>query len=192
MSQLISKQAVQRGLDLSDFYLDNIFITSDDNVVLTGERFYITERVVVEQPTSIQRIDYIRNFDDIAVLSLRPDGTIEWTCRVPKRQTSLDRGRHSSYVAFLKNDLLHLYFNDHPDNLQIATGSDTPALEYQDGRNGVLTEFIVGKDGSVEKKHLVNNKEFGMSLIPAWTSTGAFTVLGFEGGRETRYGVMGR
>lgn len=193
LSLFLSQRAVERGLDLSDFYLDYLHVNKNGETILVGERFYITERVITDPTTGRQTMDYIRNFDDILVVSLLPDGNIAWSSRVAKRQTTYGQGTLSSYVAFFTDENVRVYFNDDPDNIGVdLSAPGVEAKEYRDDKNSVVSEVLVSKGGRTLRKAISNAKETGYSLKPGMCSqSGAMPViLGFEESRSSKFAVL--
>ncbi|MBK8353761.1 MAG: hypothetical protein IPL21_19570 [Saprospirales bacterium] len=57
-------------------------------------------------------IHYFSN--DILVVDVDSDGSIDWFNRIPKRQHEINQYKYSSYISALIGDKLAVVFNDNP------------------------------------------------------------------------------
>jgi len=192
LSQFLSERAVDKGMDLNDFYLDHFIITDSGEVVLAGEQFFISERVQQDPVTGRQEVEYIRNFNDIIVVKLHPDGKPIWYRRVAKRQTTSDTGNFSSYNAFTDKEDLVVFFNDDPENTTLLVSNPTATpKQYSRERNSVTASVRISSSGIATRKSISNNKETGTTLKPTLSSEAVNgpVILGFEDARSLKYAL---
>src|SRR5690606_15582769 len=142
------KQEQGKDIEMYQFDLDELIIREDGGAYLIGEQYYV--RIVTTTTTTsnggtITRTNYYYNYHDIIVTSFRPDGSIEWWEKIPKRQVSAnDGGFYSSYVRAIHNDRLHFIFNDNVENLD--TWMTGKLKNYTAGEKGVVTLVSLGQD----------------------------------------------
>ncbi len=153
-----------REAELRQYSLDKLILRSDGGAVLIAEQYFVLERFrnnfaqnrffrwdpFFYDPMMMnnQQVDYVFNYNDIIVVNIRPDGSIEWSARIPKLQRTLnDGGYYSSYAMAVVRDRLFFVFNDNSRNFA-EDGSDR--LYNIDTRRPVLTLAEVTKDGELQ------------------------------------------
>jgi hypothetical protein len=169
--------------ELLNYSLDKLILRSDGGVLLVAEQFFIDERFnnMNDFGSSIyspwynpwndpyrwnnrgaQRSEFYFNYNDILVVNIAPDGTIDWASRIPKRQISVnDGGLFSSYTMSTVQDKLYFMYNEDPRNLATKKIS----AETPDG-NSVVVLAEVGQDGAVRKQPFFTNRETGVIMRP--------------------------
>ena len=109
------------------------------------------------------RVDYYYNYNDIIVFNIQPDGTIAWSSRVEKQQTSSnDQGYFSSYAMNTVADKLCFVFNDNPHN----TRTNSIRATVSTSNSTVVTVAEVDRNGQVTRYPLFQNKEEGIMTRP--------------------------
>ncbi len=175
-------QDIGKAVALYDYSLDELILRSDGGAVLVAEQFFIEQdfrrdyafngfypytfdpffysRNYVRQQT-----DYYYHYNDILVVNIRPDGTMEWAARVPKHQeTRNDGGFHSSYVLSIVRDKLYFVYNDNPRNFN---GDKRVGKWYNyGGGEGVIVLAQVNKDGAVSTWPLATHQDVGVLTRP--------------------------
>ena len=110
-----------KDVELYEYDLDGIILREDGGAVLIGEQYYIrvsTSTSVDANGNTHTTTTYNYIYNDIIVINVSPDGTIEWNSKIAKRQTSSnDGGFYSSYALSVVGDKLYFIFNDNPKNL---------------------------------------------------------------------------
>ena len=189
------------AIELPNLSLDHLVLRSDGGALLIAERFFV------------QRIDYNNNFggwdpvwgwntwnrryyndvdynfvyEDIFVINIRPDGTVEWANNIAKRQESIDDGGYfSSYVHAVTGTGIHFIFNDDPVNF---SGTDN-LRTYTPNRGGVIALATVDRDGNITAQPLGETREAGVVTRPkVCKQSGRNTLLLYgERGRKFRFG----
>lgn len=110
LSRYLSPKQINKGQELNDFYLDDLVLRSDGGVLLLAERYYVT----TESYRDLYGFFYTREFyhyDDVAVISLSPTGTIEWTAVVPKQQVG-EYVPELSYLKLVGSDRIYFFYRD--------------------------------------------------------------------------------
>jgi len=161
------KEAKGKNIELFDYDLDNLIIRDDGGVVLIGEQYFV--RVVTTTTTTANggtttRTDYHYYYNDIVVVNINPDGDIEWTQKIAKRQHSVnDGGYFSSYALMVYKDKLYFFFNDNPRNLSY-TGSGK--VYYMPFKKSVVTMVEVNGRGDITRESLFSMKEAEVMTRP--------------------------
>jgi hypothetical protein len=109
LEKYLSPKQIQKGKELSDFYLDDIILRSDGGVLLLGEQYYITP---ITYQRSFQGVWYTRDlfhYDDIMVISLSAEGEIEWSNIITKSQSS-EYHTELSYLCIVGGESINLFF----------------------------------------------------------------------------------
>ncbi len=158
----ISKK-IEKGKDveLYNYYLDDIIRRDDGGAVLVAEQYreYTSTRTNVgtgtTSGTGIPTTSTVRHYvyDDIIVVSLSPEGIIEWATKIPKRQdTREDRGQYSSYLYAIANNKLYFIYNDNPSNLSLK--KEGRYSNYIPGINSICMLVSLDVNGELEKESL--------------------------------------
>lgn len=123
-----AKKKAARGkeVELFEYDLDEIILREDGGAVLIGEQYYVrvsTSTITDANGGTRTTTTYHYYYNDIIVISISPDGKIEWKEKIAKRQHSTnDSGYFSSYVLMVDDDKLRFIFNDNGENLFYKDG----------------------------------------------------------------------
>ncbi len=159
----MSDKKAEKGEELSDYDLDQIIVREDGGAVLLGEQFYITTYQTYNATTKSYETHTVYHYNDIIVININPDNSIEWAAKVPKKQAS-SSGFYLSYATHVKDNMLYLIFNDNDKNLD----EKNPDKIYPyDGKNSIATLVTVQPDGDWNKSALFSNKEEGVIMRPS-------------------------
>ncbi|MFY0644967.1 MAG: hypothetical protein JXR19_10915 [Bacteroidia bacterium] len=149
------------GLDKVDFR--EFIMREDGSVVLIGEMFAFQ---MTPKNAAGDQYPIHFNYKDIVVVSIDPEGRIEWSKKILKRQlTTEDGGFMSSFVLAVNGDKLHFIYNDHKDNLNIETEKDLNTYNRK-RNNSVVAMVSLDRDGNQTKEHLIEQKELGLEIRP--------------------------
>lgn len=150
--------------ELYEFSLDKLILRSDGGALLVAEQYYVYEQYYRDWPYYNIRYDYIYNYNDIIVVNIRPNGEIEWTARIPKRQvTTNDGGYFSSYAMSIVRDKIYFVFNDNGRNF--GSSNDNRLYNFN-GRNSVIALATVNIKGQVSIEPLFNNRDADIITRP--------------------------
>ena len=161
------KEARGRDQELYEYDIRDLIPRGDGGSVLVAEQYFV--RVVTRfDPRTGQAItDYYYHYNDLIVVSIAPNGDIEWASKVPKRQVSInDGGYYSSAAQMITNGNLFFIYNDHIDNLT----ADGKVQRFRNfslrDRKGVVVVAGVDIEGNVIRESLLSNKEIDAITRP--------------------------
>lgn len=191
-----TRKAERKGeeLELSNYELRDIIRRTDGGVVMVAEqyRFYITSVTTMDANgrTSTRTI-YNYEYNDIIVVNVDPNGNIAWAAKVPKRQHSTnDGGRYSSYALLVKEDHIHLLFNDNGKNLMLLPGDRVEPFRY--GKEMLITLATINADGKVFREALLpQDKRDAITRPKAGVQIGDDRLFIYANWRKThRFGTV--
>ncbi len=111
-------------------------------------------------------------YNDIIVISIDPEGQIEWTEKIAKRQHTVnDFGYYSSYALAIDDDKMNFIFNDNIKNLvsSAMTKGKLKGLVYNFSKSfkwSVTVLVQLDSDGRQVKEALFNTKEAKFLIRP--------------------------
>ena len=157
-----SKERGKYYAELSDFRMDDFIVKKDGSSYLVAENYY----VVVNTSTIRDQYGYDRtttsytyHYDDLIVLYMSPEGTVEWSAKIPKKQMSYnDDGPYSSYLLNVEDDRISLIFNDHEDNASRYKEGKDPR-NMGNPKRSVTTCVSINNDGKLVWKELFRASE---------------------------------
>ena len=172
--------------ELYRYSLDDLILRSDGGALLVAEQYYVYERYYDRfnnysdrffspyyYPFSYgryggyngNRVDYYYNYNDIIVINIRPDGSIEWATSIPKRQRTVnDGGYYSSYAMATIRDRLYFVYNDNARNFD-EKRNDKRIYNF-DGRQSIITLAEIKIDGSLNIYPLYSNRDANIITRP--------------------------
>lgn len=161
LKQFMSDRRAEKGRELYDFYFDHFTIHADGGASFVAEQYYVMQRYRSDITTGRQQMLYYYNYNDIILVRFNPDGSLAFTKKVPKEQTSInDKGPYSSYAFSMDADSLFLLFNDDPGNTAfLKEKPNASPRTYSGNRKGVVVKVSVGKDGEIQRENLFSNNE---------------------------------
>jgi len=164
--------------ELFRYSLDRLILRSDGGAVLVAEQYYVTEQFnrfnrgsmfwgdpfLWNDPMMNNQTDFIFHYNDIIVVNIRPDGSIEWATRIPKYQRTLnDGGYFSSYAMAVVRDRLYFVFNDNSRNFE--NDGNTRLFNF-DPRRAVIAVAELRRDGELSMFPLFGNQQAGIIARP--------------------------
>ena len=187
LNDFMSERRAEKGRELSRYNLNQLEIRRDGGVVLIAEQFFVKQfrdmnsfnnpygmpYYYSPRYFSYWRYPYNRfynpfydpevevqyNYNDIMVINIRPNGTIQWAKKIPKRQRSKnDGGRNSSYAMSISKGKMFFVFNDNPKNLH-KKSSDLKIHNFTKGKESVVVLVSVNGQGEVTKEPLFQVKD---------------------------------
>ncbi|MDQ3052074.1 MAG: hypothetical protein M3Q95_14420 [Bacteroidota bacterium] len=112
-SSLKRERNLSSGTGLTDYPIERIVIRNDGGVIIVAEAAYTTEYSYYDSfsQSFTQRLEY--HFENVVVISVNKDATVDWSAIVEKNQVSLDDdGVFSSFIAILNSEQFLLLYND--------------------------------------------------------------------------------
>jgi hypothetical protein len=175
---------VRKQPELYNYDLNELILRNDGGAVLIAEQFFVDRQEYWDWWTGQRIIEFYYNYNDIILANIRPDGSIQWTARIPKQQVSLnDNGFYSSYARAIARDRLLFVFND-------ERGSGRRGRLNSGNSNLVMAE--VQLDGKVNTFLLEDNR--GNPVIPRPKSCRQVSrnrmIITGEYGRNFRIGSL--
>ncbi len=104
-------------------------------------------------------------YNDIIVISISPDGSIDWNEKIPKKQVTVnDGGFYSSFAVSVVKDKLYFVFNDHPNNLFYK--KQGKLSNFNKGPDSVMVLVELDSQGNQTREALYNAKKSGILTRP--------------------------
>jgi hypothetical protein len=152
-----------------DYNLHEIIRRDDGGAVLIAEQYYMyAVTTCTTNPNGGQtcRTTYHYIYNDIIAVNIDPQGNIEWSAKVPKRQhTTNDDGYYSSYALEVKGDKIYLIFNDTGENLYLKPGDKIKQFEFK-GKDALVTIATIDGDGNTKREALFSPERRETILRP--------------------------
>jgi hypothetical protein len=189
LADFMSEKRADKGRELTRYNLNQLEIRRDGGVVLVAEQFFAKELndyndyrygnpygapfyysryyySMWRYPYRYYGYPYMNNerevqynYNDIIVINIDPDGSVQWAKRIPKRQRSKnDGGRHSSYAMSVSSGKMFFVFNDNPKNLN-KRSSDQRIHNFTKGKESVVVLVTLDGNGEVKKEPLFQVKD---------------------------------
>lgn len=113
-SKLNSYKSSRREKDLADYQVRHVVARSDGGSILVLESEYQQSQTYVtySQGFPVQQVITYNYFEEIVLLSLNPDGTIDWNLILPKSQVSVNDLYLNSFLMVPQKDNLRFIFNE--------------------------------------------------------------------------------
>jgi hypothetical protein len=160
---MIDKYGKDKDKELKDITFNDIFLTTNNEIVFNAEESYSTGGTTSSGGSSSP----IYNCDDIISAKLADNGDLIWARNINKRQGAYDT-EFISYTSMVKGDEIFFFIN---------TGEKVKALS--DGRIQFnqkseklsnLNVIRINKDGEFDYKELLDDKD---NEVPFMVSEGA-------------------
>lgn len=180
---------VNQTPELYRFSLDNLILRSDGGAVLVAEQYFVYQQSYRYWDGTI-RYDNYYNYNDIIVVNIKPDGTIEWTTRIPKRQETLnDGGYYSSYAMATVRDRFYFVYNDNSRNYRATENDNRRYLYNFNGRFSIVVVSEITKDGALNTFPLFTNRDADVITRPKFCrQNGSRKMMVYgEQGRNYRF-----
>jgi hypothetical protein len=169
----------RREAELFRYSLDELILRSDGGAVLVAEQYFVTEQFnrfnrnpmfwgdpfMWNDPMMMNnQTDFIFHYNDIIVVNIRPDGSMEWATRIPKYQRTMnDGGYFSSYAMAVVRDRLYFVFNDNSRNFENDGSSQ---LFNFNPRRAVIAVAELRRDGELSMFPLFGNQQASIIARP--------------------------
>lgn len=151
--------------ELPHYDIDELIAMPDGSVRMIGEQRLEFTTSYGAGDSFIIQTHY--HYDDMVVVSISPNGEIDWAQRIAKRQRTVDdRAAFSSYALMVRDNDLSLYFNDNANNLDY-NGVGRIALMAKNA-NTVVMSAQVGQFGDVKRSGLFRRGEANIRIRPVF------------------------
>lgn len=113
-TKLMGYKNANRSKELADYYIKDVVMRSDGGALLVAESNYQTTQTYVQysQGFPIYREIIYYHYDEIVVVSINSDGTVDWRQIVPKSQVSTQISPYNSFISLPTDKHLNLIFNE--------------------------------------------------------------------------------
>ena len=145
------------------FRIDKIFARKDGGAYLVSEFYELVISTSYSKYGTTTTYHYFSN--DILVVDVDSDGSIDWFNRIPKRQHEINQYKYSSYISALIGDKLAVVFNDNPRNLEIEDDEKSAGV-YGSFKKTNCMMYLIDKTKTTTKKELFRNNEIETILCP--------------------------
>jgi len=112
-SNLKRERSLSSGTGIMDYPIERIVIRNDGGVMIVAEAAYTTEYSFYDSfsQSFTQRLEY--HYENVVVISVNTDATVDWSAIVEKSQVSLDdEGVFSSFCPMLNSEQFLILYND--------------------------------------------------------------------------------
>lgn len=152
-----------KNKELSKYNLHDLIIRTDGGIVMIAEQY--SESSVTTAGTSRKDRRYV--FGNIIVINISPDGVIEWSEKIAKKQSTLnDFGYTSSYYVAVTGDKLRFIYNDNIKNLNYKEGGKKLS-NYSPTLKGIAAMMVtIDSDGKQSKEILYKVEDEKLILYP--------------------------
>jgi hypothetical protein len=146
-----SYKSSKKEKELTDYFLGDLIIRDDGGVVLLGESNYQTNQTYVQysQGFPIYREIIYYHYDELIMVSINPNGSLDWRQIIPKKQTSVTPSPYFSYLAFAVGSEVHIIYNE-------EGRSKTSVMLYS-----------ISNTGAVSPRSLLNADAAEAMILPA-------------------------
>lgn len=135
LAKYLTKRQIDKGRELTDFFLDKIILRSDGGMLFLAEQFFITY-VESYGAYGLSTFRELYHYNDIAAFSVSPTGELEWTALIPKSQTGESKYELSYFPAIGPSGVL-LFYRE-----RLSTGGQHVFYSHVDFEGVVTTPRI--------------------------------------------------
>jgi len=159
-----------KDVDVRDFDIRNLIVRKDGGVVMIGEQYRMvvvttTTRGANGQTTTTTTYHYY--YDEVLVVNISPEGSIDWYARIPKHQHTInDNGKYSSFALMVQEDKLNFFYNDHPDNISLDDSKGRFAVWSKRPKNTVVMYTTIDNTGKMVRTPMINAKDAEIMTKP--------------------------
>ncbi len=148
-----------KNVELYQYDIRDLIPRGDGGVVLTAEQFYMQSVSTADPRTSMPITTILYHHNTILVVSIGPDGEIEWATKIPKSQkASIDQAHFASYGLMITDQKLYFIYNDHRKNIEEQRVNRLRNFSLDD-RTGIVAIASVDPSGKVEREKLMPNAD---------------------------------
>lgn len=153
------KVAKGKNVELYRYDIRDLVPRGDGGVVLTAEQFYVQTVSTTDPRTSVPVTRVLYHYNTILVVSISPEGQIEWATKIPKFQKATqDQASFASYALMITDARLYFIYNDHRKNIDEQRVNRLRNFSLDD-RNGIVALASVDPEGKVERMKLWPHEE---------------------------------
>lgn len=165
LAEFMSARSIKKQRELHGYNIDHFVVKSDGGAYMVAEQYYMQ----VSYTSSGMgygmgyggfgygnSVVYNYYYNDIIVVNINPDASIQWVKKIPKYQHSQnDYGYYSSYSLNVVNDKLFFIYNDNVKNL---SGKSNFVRNGIAGRKMVTVLATIEEDGTLKRNMMFDAK----------------------------------
>lgn len=165
LTQFMSTKRAAKKKELYDYNLRYLVQRNDGGAILVAEQYYETQVCNTDPRTGATSCTYYYYYNDIVVVNIKPDGTIEWAKKIPKLQVSRNDGGYFLSFAFaVSGNSLYFMFNDNPKNLTSANAKGYKYMNNVTKSVAVLVNMEL--NGEQTRQAMFRNRDLKTYLRP--------------------------
>jgi hypothetical protein len=142
------KKEKGKEFELYNYDLDDIILRNDGGVIQVAEQYYVTQHTYTDSNGN-SRTTYTYHYNNIIVISISPEGEIEWARKIRKRQSTSGSTLFISYHLSIINNKLFFFYNGNAENLLGSEKGDIKSWSRGKKTTGIVTEL--NKEGYIRK-----------------------------------------
>lgn len=164
LTQISGGKMDKRSPELKNYYIRKLIAKSDGGLLMVAEKYTRTEQrynyYMNNMPQEGVRVAF--NYDDVAIISINKDGSIQFGDLIRKRQSSVGDGGYLSGIAcFPTQDQIFVLYNSELD------------------KDGNIMLHQVNYLGKSDERIVVKSSSFSVALIPSdCKQTGPMSFIG--------------
>jgi len=144
----------QKGLDNLD--INGLVLKKDGGIIMLNE-YYEYYYTTTTDSRGNRTVTHHYLYNDIVIANIDKTGTIEWWTHIPKRQHSTnDFGPYSSYAFAVKDDKIHIIFNEHKKSVNDLKPAKLRNVPF---KKAITVLVTIDVNGKAKKKALFPAKE---------------------------------
>ena len=148
-----------KGLD-SDYEFGELILRDDGGIVVTAEKVYVT--IESSSTGTSMRTYRIYHSDELFVVSIAPDGKIEWLKVIPKKQAG-STTTFNGYSSMVSGSNLYILYNDDEDNIKLPLNHKAKGLSsFKDAAAALVT---ISSDGKASRRQIFDSKADADALM---------------------------
>jgi hypothetical protein len=151
LDKLVSGRMEKSAVDLRSFYIRKIVAKSDGGVFVVAEKFSRVEQRYSYYLNNMpmEGVKVIYNYDEVALVSINPNGTLQFIDPIRKKQSSVGETGNAGICVVPMLDYVHVLYNSELD------------------KDGNVMLHSVSYQGKTEEKILIKNTNFAIAIIPS-------------------------
>ncbi len=188
MMEFMPEKKVKKGKELSDFYFDHFVLHEDGSALMVAEQYYMITNYYWDPYLYTYNYTYQYYYNDLILVSIAADGTIEWTKKIPKRQiSSNDGGYYSSYAFGSKGKKAAIVFNDNADNMNYYNKEGMGVKTMSKPWKSQAVVVRIDEKGNLQYESLFEASKENLTLRPKLYFQNDSTSLILMGVKGTNY-----
>ena len=173
----------ERKKELKNLRFKRCIITSQNEIILNAEEFYITT-MTTYSPQGGTRTTYIYHYDDIVSVKLTAAGDIAWARNLNKRQNSSAPNPYFSYTSTAKGNDAYFFINAGEKVKKLS--KERIQFGETSAKRSNLNVIRINQNGDFDYKEILDDKE---NEVPFMVANGELSgdsvfILGQKGKKK--------